>query len=147
MLLLQALHPRDDVVKATIVPRKGFLGFVSHKPKEEYYSWNKEKLLNDIKISIASYVAEEITFGSTTTGVGGGPNSDFHHALGVARNMVWSYGMGKSGILGDFRDYYGNSGSMISEKMKQQLEEDVQDLLKTCMNEVRSFPHRTQGIT
>lgn len=92
--IIACLHPRDDVVKATIIPRKGFLGFVSHLPKEEYYSRNKENLLAEIKICLASYAAEDITFGSTTIGVGGGMGSDFHHALNTARSMVWSYGMG-----------------------------------------------------
>jgi len=140
--IIACLHPRDDVVKATIIPRKGFLGFVSHLPKEEYYSKNKENLLARIKISLASYAAEEITFGSTTTGVGGGPGSDFYHAMNTAKSMVWSYGMGKSGYLGDFKNYtscFGRPQDEPSDEIKRKLEDDVQDILRNCMNEVKNF--------
>jgi len=138
--IIAALHPRDDVVKATIIPRKGFLGFVSHKPAEEYYSKNKENLLASIKICLASYAAEEITFGSTTTGVGGGPGSDFFHAINTARRMVWAFGMGKSGYIGDFNEYFSPTANrMLADEMKMKLEEDVQDILKTCMNEVKEY--------
>ena len=139
--IMACLHPKDDVVKATIIPRKGFLGFVSHQPKEEYYSHNKEKLLAEIKISLASYAAEEITFGMTTTGVGGGPNSDFNHALNLARRMVWSYGMGPSGLVGDFESYayYDNKMGMLSDSVKEKLEQDVQQILQSCLTEVKEF--------
>lgn len=128
-------HPKDDIVKATIIPRKGFLGFVSHKAPKESYNTDKEELLARIKISIASYVAENMKFGKTSTGVGGSPSADFYHALSTARSMVWSYGMGKSGIIGDF-DIYNR---MISDSMKEKLEDDIQDILQTCLKEVREI--------
>ncbi|VAX38094.1 Cell division protein FtsH [hydrothermal vent metagenome] len=138
-ILAYLTHPKDDVVKATIIPRKGFLGFVSHKPSEEHYSHNREYFSAQIKISIASYVAEEMTFGSTTSGVGGGPGADFNTAINIARQMVWSYGMGKSGYIGD----YGTTGSpcnnALSDKIKEILEDDVQDLLQTNLKEVRDI--------
>jgi cell division protease FtsH len=136
--IIACMHPKDDVVKATIIPRKGFLGFVSHKPKEEYYSQNKEILLSQIKICLASYASEELVFGSTSTGVGGGCNSDFHVAMDIARNMVFSYGMGKSGLIGDFRNTHPYVHN-LSETLKEKLETDVQDILQTCLKEVKAF--------
>ena len=50
--------------------------------------------------------------------------------------------MGKSGYLGDFKDYlsfYGINRDEISDNIKSKLEDDVQDVLQTCMTEVRSF--------
>jgi ATP-dependent Zn protease len=47
--------------------------------------------------------------------------------------------MGKSGRIGDFRAYSPYQGQMISDQTKQQLEEDVQDILRTCMDDVRKF--------
>ncbi len=135
------LHPKDDIVKATIIPRKGFLGFVQNRPPVEYYSSNKEELIAEIKMFIASYVAEEITFGSTSTGVGGSPSADFAHALNVARNMAWSFGMGKSGLVGDFRSYlaYDGKENMLSDKTKELLEEDVQNILRESIADVRNI--------
>jgi len=134
-------HPKDDIVKATIIPRKGFLGMVVPKAPKESYSSEKEELIANIKMSIASYVAEEITFGRTSTGVGGGPNADFSHAINTARQMVWSYGMGRSGLIGDFQSYYSHDtkSMMLSDKTKETLENDVQHILQTCLKEVREI--------
>ncbi len=135
------LHPKDDIVKATIIPRKGFLGMVVNRPPREYYCPDRSELLARIKMFIASYVAEEVTFGKTSTGVGGGPSADFNHAIQQARDMVWSYGMGKSGLIGDFRSYIyqDNKNGMLSDKIKETLEDDVQDILQTCLKEVREL--------
>lgn len=143
-IMAYLIHPKDDVVKATIIPRRGALGFVSHRPNEEFYSKNREYFLAQIKISIASYVAENMTFGSTTSGVGGGPGSDFHTALSIARSMVWSYGMGKSGLIGDYKMYsYSRinreASTMMSSKTIDTLDTDVQDILQTCIKEVRDI--------
>ena len=138
-IIAYLLHPKDDVVKATIIPRKGYLGMVSHQAEEEYYNWNREKLIADIKISVASYVAEKIKFGSTTTGVGGGPGSDFYTAMNIARRMVWSYGMGKTGMIGDFRTWGSFYTFNLSNRTMEKLEDDVQDILQTCMNEVEDL--------
>ncbi len=138
-ILAYLTHPKDDVVKATIIPRKGFLGFVSHKPPYEHYSHNREYFFAQIKIAIASYVAEQITFNSTTSGVGGGPGSDFNTALHIARDMVWSYGMGKSGLIGDYRYLYWIEERMVSNKIKEILENDAQDILQTCLKEVKDI--------
>jgi len=127
-------HPTDDVVKASIVPRKGFYGAVFSSPREENSSANKEELLADIKRSVAAYVAERVQFGTTSQGVGGAPGSDFYHAMGVASRMVRSYGMGKSGLVGDF--LYSEKYHYLSEKTKETLDNDAQDILQACIKEV-----------
>ncbi|MDP2653722.1 MAG: AAA family ATPase [Candidatus Omnitrophota bacterium] len=131
-ILAYLIHPKDDVIKATIVPRRGALGFVFHRPGEESYSYNKEYFLAQIKIALASYAAERIKFGSTSSGVGGGPGADFDTALEIAQAMVWSYGMGKSGLIGD---YWYNT-TLASNKTRETLDADVQDILQTCLAEV-----------
>ncbi len=136
------LHPTDDVIKATIVPRKGMLGMVSSRPQEESYSSTKEDLLADIKRSIAAYVAERIKFGSTSSGVGGGPGSDFYTAMRIAHFMVWRLGMGKSGFIGDFHAVAGRmDGNIInmSEKSKEVLDNDVQEILQGCIKDVEQI--------
>ena len=94
-----------------------------------------------IKISLASYITEKKKFNTTTTGVGGGFGSDFDQALRTAQAMVWSYGMGKSGIIGDFTTSQASSGnpwaaSFLSEKMKDHLNDDTQAILQDCLKEV-----------
>ena len=130
------LHPTDDVIKATVIPRKGFYGAVFSSPQEEYKSSNKEELLADIKRCIAAYVAERIKFGTTSQGVGGAPGSDFYTAISIASRMVRSYGMGKSGLVGDF--LYPEKYHFLSEKTKEMLDSDIQAILNTCIKEVET---------
>ncbi len=131
------LHPSHDVVKATIIPRAGSLGFVAPRPRYEEYCKNREWFLAKIKTFVASYAGEMIKYGSTSSGVGGGPGSDFYVALSFAKTMVWRYGMGKSGLIGDFMAftrYYANE-TYLSEKTRETLDDDVQLILQECLKE------------
>ncbi len=140
------LHPTDDVIKATIIPRKGSLGMVASRPQEELFSKTKEDLIADIKRCIAAYVAERIKFGSTSAGVGGGPGSDFYTAMRIAHAMVWRLGMGKSGYIGDFHALEGPGGWAstsgivnMSEKTREILDADVQEILQSCVKDVEQI--------
>ena len=127
------LHPTDDVIKATIIPRKGALGFVAPRPREEVHIRKKEWFEAQIKVLLASYAAETIKYATTGSGV----SADFQMAMGFAHNMVWQYGMGKSGRIGNWDDLVGNQGqSFISEKTKEILDDDVQSILQECLKEV-----------
>ncbi|MCK5179277.1 MAG: hypothetical protein KAR32_07075 [Candidatus Omnitrophica bacterium] len=104
------------------------------------HSSNKEHLLASIKVSVASYVAEALKFGTTSSGVGGGRGSDFDTAMRIAKAMVWQYGMGKSGLIGDFTAITNAHGDpLISEKTKEALDNDVQDILQSCTKEVKEI--------
>lgn len=133
-------HPTNDVIKATIIPHRGVLGFISQRPVEELHSSNREHLLASIKVSVASYVAEMMKFNTTSSGVGGGRGSDFDTAMRIAKAMVWQYGMGKSGLVGDFTAMANAYGEpLISEKTKEILDTDVQDILQACLKEVKEI--------
>ncbi len=129
------LHPTNDVIKATIIPHKGSLGFVAPRPKDEVNIRSKEWYLAEIKVSVASYAAEKIKFGTTGSGVSG----DFQSALSTARQMVWNWGMGRSGFLGDLSMSTGPRQqplSQISERTKEKLDDDVQEILQSCLKDV-----------
>ena len=137
------LNPTDDVMKASIIPRAGTLGVVYHVPKEEIHCYDREKLSAEIKIALGSYVAEKIKFGTTTTGV----EADFQKSLSLAHSMVWKWGMGKSGLLGDYSTLDARAagwtssakGSFISEQVREQLNKDTQTIIEQCMNEVEAL--------
>ena len=133
-------HPTDDVIKATIVPRKNFLGFVGHRSPHELNIRKKDYFLANIKICLGSYVAENMKFGTTSSGVDG----DMSQALSTAYNMVWRWGMGSHGLLGNFAAIGGQnnqaqSGLIISDQTKEKLDEDVQILLQECLKDVESI--------
>mgnify|MGYP000530603624 CR=1 FL=1 len=141
-------HPTDDVIKASIIPRKGTLGFVGHLPAEETYIRKRDWFLANIKTCLASYVAENLKFGTTSSGV----DSDFSYALYLAHQMAWRWGMGESGIIGNFYSL-GSSGlgqnaslgwsqamsGSISEKTREKLDEDTQKIMSQCLSEVKEI--------
>ncbi len=134
-------HPTDDVVKATIIPRKGHLGYAMPVPKEEVHISDKERLIAEIKTLLGSYVAERLKFGKTSSGV----DEDFRKAYQIAHNMVWRWGMGFSGLIGNFEaqtinsEWYPRGINFLSERMKDKLDEDVQKILKECLKEVEDL--------
>lgn len=123
------IHPRNDVFKASIIPRKGTLGVVHPTAVEEWFSQDKEVLLADIKTFLAGYAAEKTKYGMTTTGV----SHDFTVAMKIAHQMVWKLGMGASGLIGD---YTAIPEAEISEETKNKLNQDTDALLKQCLAEV-----------
>jgi cell division protease FtsH len=141
------LAPTKDVFKITITPR-GHTGGVTWVPeKEEIFIENKQQLLTDIKISLGSYAAEKIKFGINTNGVYG----DFSSAFRIAHQMVWMVGMGKSGLIGNFlaldqNRWAKDSASSLSEQMKSQLDNDVQDILHTCLKEVDQLLRKEEPL-
>ncbi|HAH20100.1 MAG TPA: hypothetical protein DCL49_04255, partial [Candidatus Omnitrophica bacterium] len=92
------LVPKKDVFKVTITPR-GHTGGATWVPeREEFLIENQNQLLDQIKISLGSYAAEKLKLGFSTAGVSG----DFNTAFSTAHNMAWRFGMGKTGLIGDF---------------------------------------------
>jgi len=145
------LHPTDDVFKATIIPRTvGFLGYVYHRSKEEMHIHNKEYYLANIKVALGSYAAEMLKFRTTTSGVG----EDMLQAAFWAYNMVWCWGMGSSGMKGNFKELSKNFSSssawpqmsFISEKTKERLDDDVQSILSQCLQEVEDLLKKESAL-
>ena len=131
-VVLYILHPTDDVFKISIIPRKDTLGVVYHQPKEELYHETKDKLLADIKVSLAGYAAEKMRFNMTSSGVA----DDFKKAMWVAHFMVWRVGMSDSGFLGD---YTVIPESQISEHMKEKLSQETEKIFKQCLKDVETL--------
>ena len=128
-------HPRDDVFKASIIPRKSSLGVVHPTSIEEWHGRDRETLFADIKICLAGYAAEKIKFNTTTTGV----TSDFKQAMNLAHFMVWVLGMGPSGLIGDYTIYKEGNALLLSEDVKMRLNQDVDKILKDCLAEVETL--------
>lgn len=142
LIVTYLLHPRDDVFKASIIPRKSSLGVVHPTPMEEWHSRDRETLLADIKICLAGYVAEKIKYATTTTGV----TSDFKQAMNLAHFMVWVLGMGPSGLVGDYTLYREDRAMLLSEAIKLKLNQDVDKILKDCMTEVENLLAKEKEI-
>ena len=129
---LYYLHPTDDVFKATIKSRGDALGLVAHNPKEEWHTQNREKLIADIMVALAGYCSEKIKYGTTSTGV----SSDFTKAMSIANAMVWRFGMGDSGYIGDFTAIPKDN---LSTNLKEKLNNQTMEILNMCLQKVEKY--------
>ena len=89
--LVAALQSHSaPVQKITIVPRtSGALGYTMQVDEGNHYLMTKEEIINKIATLTAGRVAEEIVFGSITTGA----SNDIEQATKLARAMITRYGM------------------------------------------------------
>jgi cell division protease FtsH len=139
LIVTYLLHPRNDVFKASIIPRKGTLGVVHPQPREEWFADDREKILADIKCFLAGYVGEKLKFGVTSNGVA----ADFQAATHLAHSMVWKYGMGETGLVGDFTVI---PESQLSEEVKNRLNQETNQVVQSCLREVEELLSREKEL-
>ena len=78
------------VQKITIIPRtSGALGYTMQVDEGDQYLMTKEELENKIATLTGGRAAEEVVFGSVTTGA----SNDIEQATKLARAMITRYGM------------------------------------------------------
>jgi cell division protease FtsH len=79
----------DPVHRVTIVPRGQALGVTYQRPQTERYNYPEEYLRAKIVGMLGGRAAEEVVYGTRTTGA----ESDIEQATNLARNMVTRWGM------------------------------------------------------
>jgi len=80
----------DPVKKVSIVPRGyGALGYTLQMPIEDRYVVSEEELLSQIDVLLGGRAAEQIVFGSISTGAA----NDITRATDIARRMIVDFGM------------------------------------------------------
>ena len=78
------------VQKITIIPRtSGALGYTMQVEEGNHYLYSKTELENKIATLTAGRAAEELKFGSVSTGA----SNDIEQATKIARSMITRYGM------------------------------------------------------
>ncbi|HEX9315366.1 MAG TPA: AAA family ATPase, partial [Actinomycetota bacterium] len=128
---LRSEEARIQVI--TIIKRQEALGLVSSMEREERYSSTKEDLLDIIRVKMAGMVAEEIWFGTSTSGVGG----DLHQATMLALQYVGQFGMGKHLVSYSVIPANALGEQTIAFMLSQEeIREEVDALLKQCKAEV-----------
>ena len=86
------LKNADPLHKVTIIPRGRALGVTIGLPEEDTYCHTREWLLDRLVIFYGGYTAEQIIYGTTTTGT----SNDIQRATEIARRMVCEWGMSDS---------------------------------------------------
>ncbi|HHY12773.1 MAG TPA: AAA family ATPase [Firmicutes bacterium] len=92
-VVAETIRP-GSVAHITVSPRGNALGFVRHSPAEDRYLYPKEVLEEEIQILLAGAAAEDLMFGSKSTGAA----NDFRRALDIAKRLVM-YGMSPIGVV------------------------------------------------
>ena len=107
--LVGSLMPgSDSVAKISIVPRgMAALGYTLQLPTEDRFLLNEDELKGQIATLLGGRSAEEIIFGSITTGA----SNDLQRATDLAERMVTAYGM--SEVLGPLAYQQGQQASFL----------------------------------
>jgi len=132
------LENADPLLKVSIVPRaSGALGFAQYLPKEMGLH-TEEQILDRIVMALGGRAAEELTFGTITTGA----QDDLRRVSQYARAMVTQYGMseklGKVSFMPD-----DNQGMMpqkdYSEKTAELIDEEVKNIVDTAYQRAKDL--------
>jgi cell division protease FtsH len=91
-LCSELLPSVEKVHKISIVPRGRALGYTLNLPEEDRYLKSKEELTEYLVVLLGGRVAEQIIFGTVTTGA----SDDLKKVNEISRAMVAEYGMGNS---------------------------------------------------
>ena len=120
------------VQKITIVPRtSGALGYTMQVDEGNHYLMSKEEIENKIATYTGGRAAEEIIFGSVTTGA----SNDIEQATKLARAMITRYGMsddfGMVALETVNNQYLGGDASLACSAETQTLiDKQVVELIK-----------------
>lgn len=148
------LRHADPVHKVSIVPRGiGALGYTLQTPLEDRYLLTKEEILDKITALLGGRAAEELIFGTVSTGAA----NDLEKVTHMARNMVTLYGMSeKIGHLNlsrngedvflsrmpQWREYSEETARLIDEETKrivQECHDRALKLLKEHRQELKTL--------
>ncbi|MBQ2782887.1 MAG: ATP-dependent zinc metalloprotease FtsH [Oscillospiraceae bacterium] len=120
------------VQKITIIPRtSGALGYTMQVDEGNHYLMSKEEIENKIATYTGGRAAEEIAFGSVTTGA----SNDIEQATKLARAMIARYGMSKEFDMVAMEtvtnQYLGGDASLAcSAETQTKIDELVVELVK-----------------
>ena len=120
------------VQKITIVPRtSGALGYTMQVDEGNHYLMTKEEIENKIATYTGGRAAEELVFGSVTTGA----SNDIEMATKLARAMITQYGMSDDFDMVALEtvnnQYLGGDTSLVcSAEFQAQIDREVVELVK-----------------
>ncbi len=138
----------EPVQKITIVPRtSGALGYVMNIPEEEKCLYTKEELWARLVEFTGGRAAEEIVFGSVTTGA----SNDIEKATSIARSMITRYGMsekfGLTGLERAANQYLDNQTVLdCSEVTQAEVDKEITAMLKKAYKEAKDMLTANRSI-
>ncbi len=149
--LVGALTPGSGKVeKISIIPRgMAALGYTLQVPTEDRFLLSKEEIQAQIATLLGGRSAEEIIFGSITTGAA----NDLQRATELAEQMVTSYGM--SSVLGPLayqkksNDFLGggmNSGRSLSANTSELIDQEIKGIVESAHDRALAILHQNRTL-
>jgi cell division protease FtsH len=140
------------VEKISIVPRgMAALGYTLQLPTEDRFLMDEAELQGQIATLLGGRSAEEIVFGSITTGA----SNDLQRATDLAERMVMTYGMSK--VLGPLAYQQGqqamflgneaaNPRRMVSEQTAEAIDREVKGIVETSHQQALDILERNRDL-
>jgi cell division protease FtsH len=137
----------DPVRKVSIIPRGMALGVTLSTPDSDRVSYSREDLEAKIRVALGGRVAEEVVYGTITSGA----ESDIQQLTLIARQMVGRWGMseavGPIAVLpADGQGPFLPGISETSQDTQRLIDEEVHRLVESAHEEVTRLlvEHRDQ---
>jgi len=147
--LVAALQKHSKpVAKITIVPHtSGALGYTMQMPEEERFLASKEELITELTTLLAGRAAEQLVFGTQTTGA----SNDIQKATELGRRMITQYGMSdRFGLMAlseeGNRFLDGNSMMNCADATAAAADNELVKLLDSCYNKALELLRRNRGL-
>ncbi|MGL5135583.1 MAG: cell division protein FtsH, partial [Planktothrix sp.] len=133
---------QNKVAKISIVPRgMAALGYTLQLPTEDRFLLSEEEIKAEIATLLGGRSAEEVVFGSITTGA----TNDLQRATDLAERMVTSYGMSK--VLGPLAYEKGQQNNFLGDNMMMNPRRYVSDeTAKAIDDEVKQLVENAHEI-
>ena len=138
----------QPVSKITIVPHtSGALGYTMQMPEEEKYLNSKEELIIELQTLLGGRAAEQVVFGTQTTGAA----NDIQRATELARKMVTQYGMsekiGLMALAAAQNEYLDGKAYMdCAQTTADDADNEVRTLLNACYEEAKKVLLENRGL-
>ena len=136
----------DPVHRVTIVPRGQALGVTYQRPQTDRYNYPEEYLRAKIVGMLGGRAAEEVVYGTKTTGA----ENDIEQATNLARNMVTRWGMseklGMVQLAPRHNPYLGAAGfgvdKSLSEETARTVDAEVAKIIAESHEQAKSLLRR-----
>src|SRR5215203_270488 len=135
----------DPVHRVTIVPRGQALGVTYQRPDADRYNYPEAYLRARIVGMLGGRAAEEIVYGTRTTGA----ENDIEQATQLARNMVTRWGMSdRLGMVqlappdNPFLEApagFGGGDKPFGERTAELIDSEVQRIIRECHDEAKAL--------
>jgi cell division protease FtsH len=139
--LVGAVKPGGGkVAKISIIPRgMAALGYTLQMPTEDRFLLDESELRGQIATLLGGRAAEEIVFGSITTGA----SNDLQRATDLAERMVTTYGMSR--VLGPLAYEKGQQNNFLGDGMMNPRRMVSDDTAKAIDDEVKEIVEKAHG--